>query len=68
MMKLVTRLLVLGAVFAAGMLVSRRQAARHLRAAAPAPDQAPISDADIIEEVVIVGLADIDPRDLAALT
>ncbi len=65
MMKLVTRLLVLGAVFAAGMLVSRRQAARHLRAGAPRPALDLIPDADLVEEVVIIGLTDIDGFDPA---
>ena len=66
MMKLVTRLLVLGSVFAAGMLVARRGAARTLHAGAPRPAPDQISDAEIVEEVVIVGLADIDPADLLA--
>ncbi len=66
MMKLITRLLVLGSVFAAGMLVARRRAARPLHAGASRPDQdlGLIPDADIIEEVVIVGLADVDPEGL----
>jgi hypothetical protein len=66
MMKLVTRLLVLGTVFAAGMLVAHRRAARSLHAG-PArldDDLAQIPDADIYEEVVIVGLAGIDPGGL----
>ena len=64
-MKPITKLLVLGSAIAGavylGIRRSRRARSSPESQTSPDADLGMITDADLIEEIVIVGIADVDP-------
>lgn len=65
-MRLITKLLVLGSAIAGATYLRKHRAAGPIGEPQPSPDEelGMIPDADIIEEIVIVGISEVDPEEM----